>query len=153
MGATLEEAYRKYAEDLIRFATGLVGPTDAPDVVSAVTLRLATGTAWSRVEDAKPYLFRAVLNEARGHHRSTMRRRAREERVAVREVGYEVEIRPEVLEQVSVLSVRQRSVVVLTYWHDLDQRGIAELLGVSEGSVRRHLARALARLRSVITDV
>jgi DNA-directed RNA polymerase specialized sigma24 family protein len=36
---TDKEVYRKYADDLVRFATGLVGPTDAPDVVSEATLR------------------------------------------------------------------------------------------------------------------
>jgi RNA polymerase sigma factor (sigma-70 family) len=55
-----------------------------------------------------------------------------------------------VREAVAGLSVRQRAVVVLTYWADLDPRAVAERLGISEGSVRRHLARARARLREVL---
>ncbi|MGH9224089.1 MAG: sigma factor-like helix-turn-helix DNA-binding protein, partial [Acidimicrobiales bacterium] len=51
---------------------------------------------------------------------------------------------------VAALSVRQRAVIVLTYWLDLHPAGIATLLRVSEGSVRRHLARARARLREVL---
>lgn len=40
--------------------------------------------------------------------------------------------------------------VLLTYWADLDPGTVAERLGISEGSVRRHLARARARLREVL---
>jgi DNA-directed RNA polymerase specialized sigma24 family protein len=40
--------------------------------------------------------------------------------------------------------------VVLTYWCDLDDEAIAELLGISPGSVRRHLARGRDRLRRSI---
>ena len=32
------EVYRKHADDLIRFATGLVGPSDASDIVSEAFL-------------------------------------------------------------------------------------------------------------------
>ena len=53
---------------------------------------------------------------------------------------------------VAALSVRQRAVIVLTYWLDLHPAGIAGLLGVSEGAVRRHLARARAHLREVLRD-
>jgi RNA polymerase sigma factor (sigma-70 family) len=55
-----------------------------------------------------------------------------------------------VREAVGTLSLRQRAVVVLTYWADLDPATIAERLGISDGSVRRHLARARARLREAL---
>jgi RNA polymerase sigma factor (sigma-70 family) len=55
-----------------------------------------------------------------------------------------------VREAVGKLSVRQRAVIVLTYWADLDPPTVAERLGISEGSVRRHLARARAHLREVL---
>jgi RNA polymerase sigma factor (sigma-70 family) len=48
------------------------------------------------------------------------------------------------------LSLRQRAVVFLTYWEDLGPASVAELLGISEGAVRRHLARARARLKEVL---
>jgi DNA-directed RNA polymerase specialized sigma24 family protein len=46
--------------------------------------------------------------------------------------------------------VQQRAVVLLTYWADFDARSISVLLGISDGSVHRHLARARARLREVL---
>ena len=44
----------------------------------------------------------------------------------------------ETLAYMSVLSVRQRAVIVLTYWHDLDQERIAATLGISRSSVAKH---------------
>jgi len=147
-----EELYRKYSDDLVKFATGLVGPADAGDVVADAVARVLASAKWPEVRDRRAYLFGSVLNEARMHHRSTMRRRAREARVAQREGLSDPEVRPEVLEAVGGLSLRQRAVVVLTYWQDLHERETAELLGISVGTVRRHLARAHERLRGVIND-
>ena len=48
------------------------------------------------------------------------------------------------------LSPQQRAVVVLTYWQDLTPSAVAELLDVSEGAVRKHLARARKHLRRVL---
>jgi RNA polymerase sigma factor (sigma-70 family) len=51
---------------------------------------------------------------------------------------------------VARLSLRQRAVIVLTYWDDLDPAAIAGLLDISDGSVRRHLARGRSRLKEVL---
>lgn len=149
----LERLYRAQATDLVRLATGLVGPADAGDVVAAAVLRVWRSGRLAEVDDPARYLVRSVVNEARMHHRSTLRRRAREARVAesALESAVAPEPQPEVLAAVARLSVRQRAVVVLVYWHDLDERAVAAQLGISPGSVRRHLARAHARLRGVIT--
>lgn len=45
------------------------------------------------------------------------------------------------------LPVKQRAVVVLRYWCDLGERDIAEVLGISRGTVKSHTARAMAALR------
>jgi RNA polymerase sigma factor (sigma-70 family) len=52
----------------------------------------------------------------------------------------------------AVLSLQQRTVVFLTYWADQTPADIAEVLDVSEGTVRKQLARARARLREVLDD-
>ena len=144
--------YEKYAEELTRFATGLVGPHDAADVVSMAVVRAFSSPAWAGVRDHRAYLLRSVLNETRMHHRSTLRRRAREARYAQPDRVEAPDVRPAILEQVAGLSVRQRAVVVLTYWDDLDPAEIGRRLGISPGSVRRHLARAHAHLRKTIHD-
>lgn len=102
------------------------------------------------VDDQRAYLYRSVLNEVRMRHRSTMRRRAREMRTAVSEAIFDPEVRPEVMEAMSVLTAKQRAAVVLTYWEDLSPSEVAQRLGVSEGTVRRHLARGRSKLREVL---
>jgi len=145
------EAYRRYSGDLIRFATGIVGPGDAEDAVSNAMVKVLRSPTWARVDNPRSYLYRAVLNEARSLYRSRSRRRAREERVATPGVvPPEDRVRPEVLDAVRALSPRQRAVVVLTYWEDLDEASVARRLGIGAGSVRRHLGRARAHLREVL---
>jgi len=144
---TDEEVYRKHAPELLRFASGLVGPLDAQDVVSNAFLHSIQSPTWPRVRDRRPYLFRAVLNEVRMRHRSTMRRRAREQLAAGPESVEPPQVDVDVLAAVGALSTRQRAVVFLTYWHDLAPNEIADLLDISPGSVRRHLARGRERLK------
>lgn len=60
------EIYSKHKDDLIRYATALVGPDDAEDVVASVVLRVLRRGRLSGLVEPRPYLFRAVLNESRG---------------------------------------------------------------------------------------
>lgn len=147
---TDEEIYRRHAPELLRFASGLVGPIDAQDIVTDACIRSFGAPGWSSVRNPRAYLYRAVLNKARMHHRATIRRRAREHRAAVPNAAEDPEVDVDVLEAVAALSVRQRAVVFLTYWHDLPPNEIAELLQISAGSVRRHLARGRARLKETL---
>ena len=48
------------------------------------------------------------------------------------------------------LAPRQREAVVLRYWADLPVAGCAEVMGVSPGSVKQHLARAHRRLADLV---
>ncbi len=147
---TEEEIYRKYADDLVRFATGLVGPFDAPDVVTDACLRAFRTSGWDQVANHRAYLYRTVLNQARSQHRSTLRRRLREMRAATPDIAVSAEVDVDVLAAVDKLSVQQRASVVLTYWEDLTPAEVATRLGISEGSVKRHLARARARLKELL---
>ena len=146
------EMYREYGPGLIRFATGLVGPNDAADVVQTAVVRAMTSSGWGHVVNHRAYLYRSVMNEAKSQHRSSMRRRAREMRTAHPAVEYPQEVRPEVLEAVGGLSPRQRAVMFLTYWEDLDEAAVAERLGIGRGSVRRHLGRGREKLRQVLDE-
>ena len=79
------ELYREHADELTRYATVLVGPDDAPDVVIDAVLAAFASPGWRRVEHPRAYLFRAVLNTANSRHRSAGRRRRRESVVALQE--------------------------------------------------------------------
>ena len=147
------ELYGRVAPELIRFATALVGRVDAPDVLSGAVVKALATPGWPTVVNRRAYLYRAVFNEAQTWLRRAGQRSILEAR-AVRAAGVDrwelPTLRPDVRAAVAGLSVRQRAVIVLTYWADLDPRSVAEWLGISEGSVRRHLARARARLREVL---
>lgn len=147
------QLYRDLAPELIRFATALVGPSDAADVMANAFAKAIGARSWAAVENRRAYLYRVVLNEARSHARRSARRIEREARSGgVREDWELPGLRPDVAAAVKRLSVRQRAVIVLTYWADLDPATVAERLGIGEGSVRRHLARARANLREVLTN-
>jgi RNA polymerase sigma factor (sigma-70 family) len=144
------EIYRKHADDLVRFATGLVGPNDASDIVSEAFLSCLNSAGWPTVIDKRSYLYRSVYNRAAEFHRSSRRRRSRETRAAPPERLDGPDLRPEVLAAVFMLSVRQRAAIVLTYWEDLTPSSIAALMDISEGSVKRHLTRGRARLKEAL---
>jgi RNA polymerase sigma-70 factor (ECF subfamily) len=56
----------------------------------------------------------------------------------------------DVLAAVDKLSLQQRASVLLTYWDDLTPAEVGSRLGISEGAVKRHLARARAHLKEFL---
>jgi RNA polymerase sigma factor (sigma-70 family) len=146
------EIYDELAVALIRFATVLVGPSNAQDVVSSAVLRSLANPGWNEVQNRRGYLYQAVANESRNMHRSESRRRDRERRVSEPIVVHLPEFRLDVQQAVQELSVRQRAVIYLTYWEDMTNQMTADYLGISAGSVRRHLARARVHLKRVLHD-
>lgn len=147
-----EEIYRKYSEELIRFAQGLVGRVDSADIVSAAVVQSIAAPAWPSVRNHRAYLYRAVLNQARKTHRDRQRRWNKELRAGHHNHGEMPEIRPDVLAAVRELSPRQRAVVILNYWDDMAADDIAHTLGMSTGSVKKHLARARSKLRRLLDE-
>jgi RNA polymerase sigma factor (sigma-70 family) len=143
------EAYEKHAADLVVYATALVGPSDAEDVVADAMLSVFTNARWDGVREPRGYLFRCVLNQARMIERRRSTGRRKEAAVPFRTVDEDPEL--DDLGLLAPLSVRERSVVYLTYWVDLTPTGVADLLGLSAGAVKRYLARARAKLREELS--
>jgi len=77
-GRSDADVYRDHAQELTRFATALVGPASAQDVVADAVVRMMKSRVWLEAENRRALLFRAVLFEARSSQRSTARRRIRE---------------------------------------------------------------------------
>ena len=150
------EIYEEHAPMLVRLATLVVGPHDAADVVSAAVVRALSSPQWPLVRNHGAYLVRSVQNEARRRRRADARRAAREERVATRnvaiDVALDVAVDLTVVDAVRALSARQQAVVLLTYWDDMKPADVADRLGISEGAVKRHLARARNQLRKVLDE-
>jgi len=148
--ADSSEVYRRHADELIRYATALVGPIDAPDVVVDAVVTALGSRRWSEVHNQRAYLYRAVLNRAHSVRRGEARRRRREakasapDRVAMPDSSLDAQ------RALGSLSPQQRAVVYLTYWQDLTPAQIAALLDVSEGTVRKQLTRARDHLRRIL---
>ena len=143
------EAYEKHAADLVVYATALVGPSDAEDVVAEAMLGVFTRARWSGVREPRGYLFRCVLNQARMQERRRSTGRRKEASAPLRSVDDGPE--PDDLGLLAPLSVRERSVIYLTYWVDLAPAAVADLLDLSEGAFRRYLARSRAKLREELS--
>lgn len=139
--------WNKYREELIRYASMLVGPADSEDLVSTVVVRILHRRRLSDLDDPRSYLYRSVLNEAR----SLVRRRRRERLFPGSDV-WPREVEPEVLAAVVELPERQRAAVYLTYWRDLPIADVADLMGCRPGTVKRYLHLARNRLREVFQD-
>ena len=133
-----------------RVATGLVGPSNAADVVSDALVRLMASDVWADARNPRALLYRAVFYEAQMWHRAEQRRRGRDTHAAGPSVVEPPDLDPEVRAAVAALSAQQRAVVFLTYWEDLTPDAIGDLLGISDGAVRKHLARARSRLRETL---
>jgi len=110
---------------------------------------------WPRVRDGSPeaYVRRTIINGAISASRRRWRgEEPRWELPDLPETGSAtaadaVDERDWIRRELAALSVLQRAVVVLRYAEDLSERQVAELLGISAGSVKTHAFRGLARLR------
>jgi RNA polymerase sigma-70 factor (ECF subfamily) len=150
MDGSAVDCYERYAAELTQFATVLVGPAAAEDVVADAVLSAFSAAAWPEVTAHRAYLYRSVLNRARQLQRADRRRVWRESAVARPDRVEAPTVRVEVASAMRALTVRQRAVVFLTYWLDLDRPAAAAQLGTSTRTVERELAAALRRLEGML---
>jgi RNA polymerase sigma-70 factor (ECF subfamily) len=143
----VDTAWRTHAPVAVRFTTALVGPHDAHDVTTTAFLRVVRQPGWRDLDALDRYLLRAVRNEAQNLYRQRRRRWERDLAGVRPTIADDVLINVDVFAAVAALSVRQRAVVYLAYWEDRTEADIADLLGLSRGSVHRTLSRARAALR------
>lgn len=149
--ADVDRAWRVHGPNAVRFATALVGPSDAHDVTVTAFLRATGQVNWSLIERFDRYLIRAVHNEARNLARRR-RRRWQRDVAAVQPVDTTDTHRDvDMLAAIADLSLQQRSVLFFAYWHDMTEAEIANTLGVSRSTVHRNLQRARASLKKAIT--
>ena len=158
----LELVYADHYRSLVRLAVLLVrDPGTAEEVVQDAFI--AVHGRWERLRErgtAVAYLRRSVLNGAR----SVLRRRGVRQRhleslrssyLEEAEPGADesllaTERRRQVLAALQALPERQREVVVLRYYADLDEASIAATLGITRGAVKSHAHRAVRRLQDLL---
>jgi RNA polymerase sigma factor (sigma-70 family) len=154
-GLDFAEFYRGARDECLRAVLVSVGDRDvAQELVDEAFARACA--SWRKVgKHPAPaaWVVRTALNE----NISRWRRRRRE--VAVPDLGtfadlpsaYRTAARavdPRIMAALQRLPARQRQVVALRVFLDLDTDRTAEVLGVAPSTVKAHLARALGALRA-----
>jgi RNA polymerase sigma factor (sigma-70 family) len=145
------KAYQELRFELTRLATALVGPSEAEDVVADVVVRvLERPGGLSGLRDPRPYLVRAIINEARSRFRK--RKRVDDRLAGVEEDPPVADYRDQLVEVVSLLPPRQRAATFLVYWEGHTSVSAAELMGCRPATVRRYLHLAHHKLKEMIDE-
>jgi RNA polymerase sigma-70 factor (sigma-E family) len=138
---------------LLRAAYLLTGNlADAEDLLQAALAK--TYLAWDRIEDRGAldgYVRRAMVNT----HISWWRRRRVQEFPtdelpdrAVADHAGDSDLQETLRRAIDRLPHRMRTAVVLRYYEDMTEAEVAERLGVSLGTVKSTVSRAVAKLRT-----
>ncbi len=150
------QLYLVHYRPLVRLATLLVRDVGhAEELVQDSFVSLHE--RWSRLRDpdaGSAYLRRSVVNRCRSalRHRGVVERMLGRARPALstpsaESLAIEAGTHAAVLAAVRALPVRQREALVLRYYADLSEAQTAEAMGVSQGAVKSHTARAWMALR------
>ncbi|MEM7139884.1 MAG: SigE family RNA polymerase sigma factor [Actinomycetota bacterium] len=146
-------AYEAHHADLTRFARFITPePAHAEDLVHEAFVKLYG--AWDRIDDPAKvggYLRTTVLNLARGRarHLGVVRRNrpdASPDMASAETGAMRNDSRDRVVEALQQLSERQRACLVLRHYEDRTESEIADILGISIGSVRTHVHRGMEAL-------
>jgi RNA polymerase sigma-70 factor (sigma-E family) len=138
---------------MLRTAYLLTGNrADAEDLVQAALAK--TYVAWDRIADRNAldgYVRRAIVNT----HISWWRRRRVEEYPtdaipdqAVADHAVDSDLQESLRRAIDRLPQRMRTAVVLRYYEDMTEAEMADILGVTLGTVKSTVSRAVAKLRA-----
>ena len=106
---------------------------------------------WATVDDPGAYMRRAVVNRCTSWHRHRAVVRRADADVARAEAYLDSPVETDDLAAaLAQLPRRRRAVVVLRFYQQLELADIADTLGVSVGTVKSTLNRALAQLRGTL---
>lgn len=138
---------------LVRLGYLLLGERTAAEDVAQDVLE-GMYRRWSTMREESPlaYARTSVVNRAR----SVGRRRAVARKCsflfAMPDAAADPDEDPWLWQLVQTLPRRQREVVVLRYWCDLTEVEIAQVLGVTRGTVKSSAHRALTRLAASLGE-
>jgi RNA polymerase sigma-70 factor (sigma-E family) len=144
---------------LLRTAYLLCGSKeDAKDLVQEALERACR--KWHRIaatDSPEAYVRRIMLNLANARWRRISRLRESEQALAAQRAdpGDEygrLELRDQLITLLEDLPIRMRTIIVLRYFHDMDDARIAGVLGIAPSSVRSQLSRGLAKLRTAVEE-
>jgi RNA polymerase sigma-70 factor (ECF subfamily) len=156
-GATLDELraiYERRLPELTRVAAAITGEQQvAPDVVQEAFVRAVKDRkSFAGRGDLDGWVWSIVVNAARD---ARARRRDEAPPDELPDVADAVDDprRDLVRAAVERLSERQRTVLFLRYYADLDYRAIGQAASIAEGTVAATLHSAHERLRELLSEV
>ena len=155
------ELYSAHVDAVLGYSLRRVDrPEDAGDVVSETFL-----VAWRRISDvpdgegARLWLYGVARRTLANHRRGEGRRTALGDRLrhdlstTVPDHSFAVTEQETLRAALARLADRDREILELAAWEELEPREIAEVLGISSVAVRSRLSRSRARLRQVLSHV
>jgi RNA polymerase sigma-70 factor (sigma-E family) len=156
---TFEQFAMARLPSLLRYAVVLIGDRElAQDVVQEVLAR--AHVRWRRISETdapEAYVRRMVLNQYLSWRRSWQVRNVHavgerlvdldDARGGVRDHAQGVVDADELWNRLATLGRKQRAVLVLRYYEQMEDEAIADLLGCSPATVRSQASKALKNLR------
>jgi RNA polymerase sigma-70 factor (sigma-E family) len=148
-----EETLRDDARGLTQLAFCLCRDrTKAEDITAEAFARVWERWREGKVEDLRPYLRRTVVNLCKKSWRRELMVRQYQSQLATVLPDEATTIDLDLVDAVLRLPGPQRAVIVLRYFEELSEKTVAELLGISTGTVKSRTSRALASLRLVYEE-
>lgn len=141
----------------VRLAYLLCGDAHrAEDAVADAFVKIWRRLQQGSIDAPAPYVRRAVVNEVNSRFRRLRLERREAERQrgddrGTRGLADQLADQDATFQALQALPARMRTALVLRFWHDLPEREIAEAMGISVGTVKSTLSRALAKLRTEMT--
>lgn len=167
---TYKLIFRKYYPNLLFYATRLLGADEAEDIVQDVFVEL-----WRRRDTIEmgdqilAFLYRSVYSKAinllkhkivEGNYTAAM------ESIYKRKMEYyqpdhsevikrieDQELRKEIQNAINELPDKCKEVFKLSYLHDMKNKEIADILGISLRTVEAHMYKALKLLRGRLSHL
>jgi RNA polymerase sigma-70 factor (sigma-E family) len=153
------EIYRSHYSQLVRLSVLLVHDVQTAEEVVQEAFE-AMHQAWKRLRDSEKalqYLRQTVVNKSRSvlRHRKVVDLHAPKpapDEPSAEHAALAVLERSAVAAALRTLPERQREAIALRYYADFSEADIAAAMGISRGAVKSHTARAMAALKSILTQ-
>ncbi len=151
-----EDVFEQNYDRLVQALTIAAGNREtAADAVQEAFVRLVRG--WDRLstyEDPAGWVRRVALNQIRDHHRSLWRQARLLLKIEQQShtPGGASASDERLWEQLAALPLKQRTALALYYMDHLNTREVADVMHVSEGTVKQHLHRARETLKETYKE-
>jgi RNA polymerase sigma factor (sigma-70 family) len=149
---TIETVYRRRHGDFLRVAAAITGSSDAAldAVQEALTRAFARRRSFRGEGSLEAWLWKVVVNTARNARRDAA---PAAEPAEAKAVFADADPRTALIRAaIAALPERQRLVLFLRYYTDLDYAAIARVLGIRRGTVSATLNKAHTKLRAALQE-